>query len=347
MMRTAIRVVILASVATASAGSTYALARPTPPPAESVAAVAPPSSSSGVSLVPDRVVDLAASVSPAREVRAASDDRFVTIGSRPDAGEIPVVALAAYQRAESVIGSADARCHLPWQLVAAIGRVESDHGRAAGSQPGSDGRVRPAIIGPVLDGAHGTRLIRDTDAGLLDGDVRFDRAVGPMQFIPSTWAVIGVDADSDGARDPQDIDDAALGAAVYLCSGAEDLRRTAGLRVAVWRYNHSATYVDQVVSVMQNYLVDDYTSSMVQPSIDAGFAVRSAPRGDQVPEQAGGTQDPPREAGETRGAGSPGSDPSQPTPFPTTPAQPTAPVEPVPTDGPTDGPTGGPTDGPT
>ena len=44
-----------------------------------------------------------------------------------------------------------------------------------------------------------------------------------MQFIPSTWSVVGVDGDGDGKRDPQDIDDAALATAVYLCSGDEDL----------------------------------------------------------------------------------------------------------------------------
>ena len=49
-----------------------------------------------------------------------------------------------------------------------------------------------------------------------------------MQFIPSTWAVVGVDADGDGERNPQDIDDAALAAAVYLCSGNEDLSTDAG-----------------------------------------------------------------------------------------------------------------------
>ena len=44
-----------------------------------------------------------------------------------------------------------------------------------------------------------------------------------MQFIPSTWPVVRVDADGDGKRNPQDIDDAALATAVYLCSGKDDL----------------------------------------------------------------------------------------------------------------------------
>ena len=92
----------------------------------------------------------------------------------------------------------------------------------------ADGVVHPAILGPRLTGHGATSRIDDTDAGLLDGDQRFDRAVGPMQFIPSTWTVVGVDADGDGRRDPQDIDDASLATAVYLCSGTDDLATRRG-----------------------------------------------------------------------------------------------------------------------
>ncbi len=70
-----------------------------------------------------------------------------------------------------------------------------------------------------------------------------------MQFIPSTWAIVGVDADNDGQRNPQDIYDAALGSAVYLCSGSDDLATDAGQRSAVFRYNHSQRYVDLVLAI--------------------------------------------------------------------------------------------------
>ena len=110
--------------------------------------------------------------------------------------------------------------------MAAIGKVESNHGRFGGAMMTDDGVVHPAILGPRLTGSPGTSSILDTDAGLLDGDQQVDRAVGPMQFIPSTWTVVGVDADGDGRRDPQDIDDAALAAAVYLCGGGRDLSST-------------------------------------------------------------------------------------------------------------------------
>ena len=136
---------------------------------------------------------------------------------------IPTAALAAYQRAEQVINDADKSCHIDWALIAAIGRVESDHGRYGGNRLDADGVSTPGIYGIPLDGSNGTARISDTDAGELDDDGVFDRAVGPMQFIPSTWSVVGVDGDGDGVRNPQDIDDAALATAVYLCSGTDDL----------------------------------------------------------------------------------------------------------------------------
>ena len=101
--------------------------------------------------------------------------------------------------------------------------MESNHGRYGGNALDSNGISRPGIYGIPLDGSNGTSKIGDTDAGQYDNDTQFDRAVGPMQFIPSTWSVIGVDGDGDGKRNPQDIDDAALATAVYLCSGNEDL----------------------------------------------------------------------------------------------------------------------------
>ena len=76
------------------------------------------------------------------------------------------------------------------------------------------GRTLSPILGPVLDGAGDFAAITDTDGGGWDGDTTWDRAVGPMQFIPSSWAVWGRDGDGDGRSDPSDIDDAALATAV-------------------------------------------------------------------------------------------------------------------------------------
>ena len=72
-------------------------------------------------------------------------------------------------------------------------------------------------------------------------------ALGPMQFLPSTWSAYGTDGDGDGAADIMNRRDALHSAARLLCAngGAEPAR----LRSALWNYNHSREYVDQVVRV--------------------------------------------------------------------------------------------------
>lgn len=217
----------------------------------------------GGATVPAQAIEAPASVSAADEASPAfngTDGDIAQIVSTSSTNGIPSSALAAYQRAETVINSADKSCNISWQLVAAIGRVESDHGRYAGSALNSDGVATPAIYGPALNGTGGTSVIRDTDSGAGDGNRTFDRAMGPMQFIPSTWSVVQVDADGDGVRNPQDIDDAALATAVYLCSGPGDLSTLTGQKQAVYRYNHSDSYVDLVLSIMDNYLDGDFMS---------------------------------------------------------------------------------------
>lgn len=182
---------------------------------------------------------------------------------------IPAVALAAYQRAAAGINKADPSCRLSWELIAAIGRVESDHGRIGGNTLDAGGIARPGIYGIALDGRNKTRRITDTDAGRYDKDTVHDRAVGPMQFIPSTWAVVGVDGDGDGRRNPQDIDDAALAAAVYLCSGRDDLSTEKGQRASIYRYNHSNDYVDLVLAVMQAYIDGDAGAGSTDVNLSA------------------------------------------------------------------------------
>ncbi|NUT53150.1 MAG: lytic transglycosylase domain-containing protein, partial [Saccharothrix sp.] len=150
--------------------------------------------------------------------------------------------MTAYRTAADTLASTDPGCHVPWTLLAAIGRVESDHGRYGGSVLATDGVSRPEIIGVPLDGKGPVAAIHDTDGGRLDGDTTWDRAVGPMQFIPSTWAWAGRDGDGDGRQNPHDLDDAALAAGDYLCTGA-DLRDGDAMDAAILRYNPSDYYV--------------------------------------------------------------------------------------------------------
>ena len=169
------------------------------------------------------------------------------------AAGVPQRALDAYHRAAALVAAADPGCGIDWALIAAIGKVESDHGRYAGNGLDESGTVRPGIYGLPLNGSNNTAVIRDTDGGRLDRDTEWDRAVGPMQFIPSTWRSVGVDADGDGTANPQNLTDAATATAVYLCSGPGDLRDAGDLRSAILRYNQSDAYVAQVVAIAEGY----------------------------------------------------------------------------------------------
>jgi hypothetical protein len=169
------------------------------------------------------------------------------------ANGIPTVALNAYRVAAARMASADPGCGIDWALLAGIGRVESDHGRFGGAVLHSDGRSTPKIVGPALNG-HGTALIAAPSNGMaLDGDSVYTHALGPMQFIPQTWAGYGVDADNDGHADIFDINDAALGAARYLCAAGGDLRTHDGRVRGVMAYNHVGWYVTEVLALADAY----------------------------------------------------------------------------------------------
>jgi hypothetical protein len=245
--------------------------------------------------VPATALNVPASVSDSGEITGSVGGvggNTPQIVASSSTNGIPSAALAAYQRAETVINAADKSCNLTWQLVAAIGRVESDHGRYGGNVLDADGIATPGIYGLPLNGQKGTAAISDTDGGQLDEDARWDRAVGPMQFIPSTWSVVGVDADNDGVRNPQDIDDAALATAVYLCSGEDDLATLSGQRDSVFRYNHSESYVDLVLSIMDAYLEGDFMA--VPDGITAaGFLTPDPSFVPSGPRNSGGGADEP------------------------------------------------------
>lgn len=169
------------------------------------------------------------------------------------ASGIPEPAMRAYKRAAAWAAANDAGCGLRWELLAAIGRVESGHGTTGDSVMTWSGLSVPGIYGPVLDGAGPFALIRDTEDGKLDRDKQYDRAVGPMQFLPASWKVVARDGDKDGKLRVQDIDDAAAGAAVYLCAGNKGTGTAEGLRANIFRYNRSDAYVNLVIGVMKEY----------------------------------------------------------------------------------------------
>ncbi|MEU1822542.1 lytic murein transglycosylase [Streptomyces abikoensis] len=163
---------------------------------------------------------------------------------------IPATALDAYKKAAQALAVSQPGCRIPWELVAGIGRVESVHASGYGLR--SDGSTEQPIRGPRLDGKQ-FALIRDTDGGRWDGDTEYDRAVGPTQFIPSTWVTWGADGNGDGVKDPNNIYDAALGTARYLCAGDRNLTDPAELDKAILSYNNSREYVNAVLEWMRTY----------------------------------------------------------------------------------------------
>lgn len=155
--------------------------------------------------------------------------------------DVPVVAVDAYQRA-----AAGAPCKIPAGLLAAVGATESGHGTFKGATLTTTGETTTAIVGPRL-------RFKDSDGGRYDGDTERDRAVGPMQFIPTTWAALAADGNGDGVTDPHNIYDAAAAAARLLCDVPGDLRNADGLRAALWSYNRSHPYAQKVVERANRY----------------------------------------------------------------------------------------------
>jgi membrane-bound lytic murein transglycosylase B len=157
---------------------------------------------------------------------------------------VPARALEAYAFATAKADAETPECRLNWSTLAGVGYVESLNGADGGGLARS-GRPHDPIYGVALTGVGDLAAVPDSDGGLLDGDAGLDRAVGPLQFLPSTWQTWGTDGDGDGLRDPQDIDDASLAAARYLCVSG-DLSTAAGWTAAVLSYNHSGDYLASV-----------------------------------------------------------------------------------------------------
>lgn len=174
------------------------------------------------------------------------------VAETAEATGIPERALAAYAQAAIRGEEATPGCGIGWNTLAAIGLVESGHGSIHGAKLGADGRAQPAITGPALDGTV-YDAIPDTDGGALDGDPTWDRAVGPMQFLPETWKSYGRDATGSGTPDPHQIDDAAWGAATMLCDVGGDLTVPENWIRAVDAYNPNVAYNNDVADAADAY----------------------------------------------------------------------------------------------
>ena len=228
--------------------------------------------------------------------------------------------LAAYTLAVAV---SPPECHITTPILAAIGQVES--GNLANHTLDEGHRVSPEILGPVLDGEQ-YRAVADTDGGAWDGNEKWDRALGPMQIIPSTWRVVGLDMDGDGLRDPQNIYDAAGAAMVYLCAGGRDLSSADGLREAVLSYNASPAYLTAVLEWVAVFANADLDGTGAVPFVAAlEMPVSSAPLPEppvetRVAETSGATPTAAPQSPRAPGAAPSTSTPKQPATGTTTPA---------------------------
>lgn len=168
---------------------------------------------------------------------------------------IPQTAFDAYTAASEAASGVTEACVVDWTILAGIAQVESRHGRIDDDHElGPDGDVMPPIRGRPLDGTGGTQTIRDTDGGQLDGDATWDRAMGPLQFIPTTWSELGRDGNGDGKADPDNLFDAALTAVAHLCLREPgDYTQRHELRRALVAYNASGRYAEDVLEWVERY----------------------------------------------------------------------------------------------
>ncbi|WP_241998802.1 MULTISPECIES: lytic transglycosylase domain-containing protein [Kribbella] len=271
-------------------------------------------------------------------VQGATDGRSVVRPGRPGAvNGIPRGVFPAYRRATANLAVVRPDCGLTWPLLAGIGKVESAH--ASGGKVDVAGTTRGKILGPVLNGRGETGRVKDTDKGRFDGELTWDRAVGPMQIIPGVWEEFGADGNGDGFRNPNNVYDAVTTVAVYLCSEGDDLKRPRDLIASLLRYQHSKDFVATVLRWMRVYsksavLLPNAKGNLAAPKMIGNADRKTDPRA--VPEV------PDDKASPTAKPSVPATKPTLPDPI-DTPARPTT----RPTRPPTDKPTPTPSDTPT
>jgi len=239
---------------------------------------------------------------------------------------IPGVVLDAYLHAQQVLAAQQPGCHLPWWLLAGIGKIES--GQAENGEVDAAGNTLRPILGPELNGQHGYAALPAILGGKWTGDPVWQRAVGPMQFLPSTWLEWG------GGGNPNNVYDADIAAGKYLCAGGRDLSVPAQQAAAVFSYNHSDSYV-QIVLIWANAYRNGVTPLPETPVPPQG----PVPPGTTLPVPGGDTAAVTPGTSTTLPPPPPTSATRLPTPPPTRPTLPPPPPTTPPTTDPTPPPT--------
>ncbi|QYN17141.1 lytic transglycosylase domain-containing protein [Amycolatopsis sp. DSM 110486] len=256
----AVRLAVVLVVLAVAGGGTWLITRASAPVASPTTTDIPALSVKAADVRPGSIAPVSAVVAGGADQQTTPQSVHSTADPLDDWAKkvaavtgVPARALRAYGNAELAMRSADPGCRISWATLAGIGRIESNHGQYGGAVLGADGRPSKPIIGVPLDGSSGVRAISDTDGGRFDGDAVADRAVGPMQFIPSTWRKWAADGNGDGLGDPQQIDDAALAAGRYLCAGGRDMATPSGWWSGILSYNNSTEYAQKVFGLADGY----------------------------------------------------------------------------------------------
>ncbi len=236
---------------------------------------------------------------------------------------IPGIVLDAYTHAADVLRVEQPNCHLQWWLLAGIGKIES--GQAENGMVDANGTTLRPILGPRLDGSNGFAAIPAVDGGKWTGDPVWQRAVGPMQFLPSTWPAYG------GNGNPNNVYDAAIAAGRYLCHSGLDLSVPANQATAVFNYNHSDSYV-RIVLIWANAYAKGVTplpetplppGTQAQGPLPVGVtAVPGTPGQTPIVTQLPGGGTPPPVGSTPPAAGQPGQPPSSEPPSSLPPSNP-------------------------
>jgi membrane-bound lytic murein transglycosylase B len=163
------------------------------------------------------------------------------------------VAAQAYGYAQLLLQNSNPSCHLGWTTLAGIGEVATHHGQKGGAVLDRSGRTTPTILGPSLDGRDGRPLATDTDAGAFDADPVYDRAMGPMQVLPTVWRTYASDGDNDQIQDPYDIDDSTVAVARLLCSVNADLAQLSGWTAAIAKVQTGEAFASAVFQAADSY----------------------------------------------------------------------------------------------
>lgn len=222
--------------------------------------------------------------------RILSGAEFVTEGTDVPAAtgrteETAILAAPAPEAAPALETAPAAPAPAPTEATEPAPAPAADAPAAEGPAP-AEGEAAAAAAAPAAPAPAPVikrlALILDTDDGVLDGDTVYDRAVGPMQFIPTTWRLFDADGNVDGETDPQNIYDAALASARYLCA-ASPMTTVAGEQRAYFAYNHDLDYSRNVTNAGQGYRSQLAIESPLQEDLNGALYLGLA---DEIDEDA-------------------------------------------------------------